>query len=169
MTKLEGGTLAMIRQLSTQFYWQDIYHDVEDWVSSSLVYSNKAIHCHTYCRPVYLQHFYAAYPSYWPSAGKTSKRESNKPAPSLHPIKVRSNQVGIDLIELPVSSNGNCYVLMFIHGFKHAIASAYHPQSNVSMSGLIKSWKHSFRKWSLNTKTVGMTFWTTSICKEFGL
>ena len=42
-----------------------------------------------------------------------SKRKFDKPAPSLHPIPVSDtwNKVGIDLIELPVSSRGNCYCI----------------------------------------------------------
>ena len=42
-----------------------------------------------------------------------SKRKFDKPAPSLHPISVSDtwNKVGIDLIELPVSSRGNCYCI----------------------------------------------------------
>ena len=38
-----------------------------------------------------------------------TKRKFNKPASSLHPIPVSNtwNKVGIDLIELPVSKNGN--------------------------------------------------------------
>ena len=42
-----------------------------------------------------------------------SKRKFDKPAPSLHPIPVSDtwNKVGIDLIELPVSSNGNRYCI----------------------------------------------------------
>ena len=42
-----------------------------------------------------------------------TKRKFNKPAPSLHPIPVSDtwNKVGIDLIELPVSKNGNRYCI----------------------------------------------------------
>ena len=42
-----------------------------------------------------------------------SKRMFDKPAPSLHPISVSDtwNKLGIDLIELPVSSRGNCYCI----------------------------------------------------------
>ena len=42
-----------------------------------------------------------------------TKRKFDKPAPSLHPIPVSDtwNKVGIDLIELPVSKNGNRYCI----------------------------------------------------------
>ena len=42
-----------------------------------------------------------------------SKRKFDKPAPSLHPIPVSDtwNNVGIDLIQLPVSSSGNRYCI----------------------------------------------------------
>ena len=42
-----------------------------------------------------------------------SKRKFDKPAPSLHPIPVSNAwcKVGIDLIELPVSSSGNRYCI----------------------------------------------------------
>ena len=42
-----------------------------------------------------------------------TKRKFDKPAPSLHPIPVSDmwNKVGIDLIEFPVSKNGNQYCI----------------------------------------------------------
>ena len=42
-----------------------------------------------------------------------SKRKFDKPAPSLHPIPVSDTwcKVGVDLIELPVTSNGNRYCI----------------------------------------------------------
>ena len=63
-----------------------IYNDVEDWVCSALV-SNKAIHCHTYCRSVYSQHFYATYyVTYCPSAGEAANVQKKIQQTSTLPL-----------------------------------------------------------------------------------
>lgn len=56
-----------------------------------------------------------------------TKRKFNRPAPSLHPIPVTDtwNKVGIDLVEFPVSQNGNRYCITLTDYFsKWAEAAA---------------------------------------------
>lgn len=63
-----------------------------------------------------------------------SKRKFDKPAPSLHPILVSDtwNKVGIDLIELPVSSRGNHYCITLTDYFSKWAEAMPVPTKEVS-------------------------------------
>ena len=55
-----------------------------------------------------------------------SKRKFDKPAPSLHPIPVTGtwDKVGIDLIELPLSQQGNRYCITLTDYFSKWVEAA---------------------------------------------
>ena len=54
------------------------------------------------------------------------KRKFDKPAPSLHPIHVSDtwNKIGIDLIELPISQQGNRYCITVTDYFSKWVEAA---------------------------------------------
>ena len=104
-----------MEKVSTRFYWKGIYSDVEDWVSQQCIITSNV----KYYMNIQTQIF-GKYLSSDLSSPSTllvlqvkrcdvcqrSKRKFDKPAPSLHPIPVSDTwcKVGIDLIELPLSS-----------------------------------------------------------------
>ena len=69
-----------------------------------------------------------------------SKRKFDKPALSLHPIPVTDtwNKVGIDLIELPVSSKGNRYVIILTNYFSDC--RYYHQSANSGNALAVESY-----------------------------
>ena len=58
-----------------------------------------------------------------------TKRKFDRPAPSLHPIPLYDtwNKVGIDLITLPPSKNGNQYCIILTDYFSKWVEAAAMP------------------------------------------
>ena len=103
------GRDKTVDKVSSRFFWKGIHKDVEKWVSSTFASTHFCVYIAVLLYFIIINYKQVQHCE----VCQRSKRKFDHPAPCLHPIPVSDTwcKVGIDLIELPVTSSGNRYCI----------------------------------------------------------